>query len=138
MGTPEYACVVALSNYAASLGVPLSSPTMNRTALAASLSVPLTASNAAALIQQVAANPYGRDIAWSVFKSRATDIVGWYTGLQTLSGLASSLGANLHSMGYANDEAATWSGLWSTCFCHRGILAAERGANNRWIWLGRC
>ena len=110
-GTDAFTCLAALRAYATVVGTPLNLPTTNRTALAASLVAPLDAANASNVLLGIAANPFGRDIAWAAFRSATPTWLGWYGYRSTLGGIARGLAVNFHSAEYASDEAVLWEGL---------------------------
>ena len=132
-GTPEYACSGALRSYASSLGIALDTFTADRFAMSSILTGPLTLLNASSALFSIASNPFGRDLAWAAFKANAETYAAWYGASSTLSGLAQGLAVNLHSTGYAEDEAAVWTGLGSPAaiaqgFWQRGVERIVAGA----------
>ena len=132
-GTSEYACSAALRAYASTFGIALRTFTTDRGAMAATLAGPLTPQNASGALSSVAANPFGRDIAWAAFKAGATTYAAWYGAGGTLSGLAQGLAVNLHSTSYANDEEAVWTGLGASAsitqgYWQRGVERIVAGA----------
>jgi hypothetical protein len=83
------------------------------------------ATNASNVFSSVSSNPYGRDLAWAAFRARTADFLGWYGYRSTLASLARSLIINFHSMEYAANITAVWSGLAGASVAdgawHRGV-----------------
>ena len=129
-GTAAYLCWAGFRAFAElQLGIPPPGTLMvNRTALAASLLTLPAAGTIVDILLNVAAQPAGRDLAWSRFQAIFPTVQHYLTDTSALAGLARGIAWRFVSTEYADAVHAFWSageGVNQTAAIFSASLAEE-------------